>query len=82
MSAFWDGARVPDDVWRAGLIDRLRIRWDAMGEMANDERADAAMELVRLRIERDSARSHVLRLLEQSGGAEHARRCVEQWGWA
>lgn len=38
------------------LVARLRIRWDAMGDMANDERATAATEIERLRAERDEAR--------------------------
>ena len=33
------------------LVDRLRIRWDAMGDMANDEREEAADEIVALRAE-------------------------------
>jgi hypothetical protein len=41
------------------LVARLRIRWDAMGDMANDERAAAATEIERLRAERDEARREV-----------------------
>jgi hypothetical protein len=33
------------------LVDRLRVRWDAMGDMANDEREEAADEIVALRAE-------------------------------
>ena len=74
-----DFSTLPDDVRRAGLIDRLRIRWEAMTEMANDERAEAAMELVRLRIERDAARQHVLRLLAEFRG--NAKERAAEWGW-
>lgn len=31
------------------FVARLRIRWDAMGDMANDERAAAATEIESLR---------------------------------
>ena len=31
------------------FVARLRIRWDAMGDMANDERAAAAAEIESLR---------------------------------
>ena len=41
------------------LVVRLRIRWDAMGDMANDERAAAATEIERLRKERDEASQRV-----------------------
>ena len=43
------------------LVARLRIRWDAMGDMANDERAAAATEIERLRAERDEARREYCR---------------------
>ena len=36
------------------FVARLRIRWDAMGDMANDERAAAATEIERLRNERNA----------------------------
>lgn len=36
------------------FVARLRIRWDAMGDMANDERAAAADEIERLRNTRDA----------------------------
>jgi hypothetical protein len=38
------------------LVARLRIRWDAMGDMANDERAAAATEIERLREAADARR--------------------------
>ena len=44
------------------FVARLRIRWDAMGDMANDERAAAATEIERLRKERDEARREVCKL--------------------
>jgi uncharacterized protein with PIN domain len=31
------------------LVTRLRVRWEAMGDMANTERAEAADEIERLR---------------------------------
>lgn len=33
-------------VIRRNLIERLLIRWEAMGEMANQQRAEAATEIV------------------------------------
>ena len=33
------------------IVQRLRIRWDAMGDMANEERAEAADEIESLRAE-------------------------------
>ena len=33
------------------IVDRLRVRWEAMGDMANDEREEAADEIVALRAE-------------------------------
>lgn len=33
------------------LVDRLRVRWKTMGDMANDEREEAADEIVALRAE-------------------------------
>ena len=33
------------------LVDRLRVRWEAMGDMANDQREEAADEIVALRAE-------------------------------
>lgn len=33
------------------IIQRLRIRWDAMGDMANSEREEAADEIESLRAE-------------------------------
>jgi hypothetical protein len=67
------------EVRRANLVDQLRIRWGGMGEAANDERAEAAMEIVRLRIERDSARQHVLRLLKQFD--LQPEEAAKRWGW-
>lgn len=33
------------------LVDRLRVKWEAMGDMANNEREEAADEIVALRAE-------------------------------
>ena len=33
------------------IVQRLRIRWEAMGDMANDQRAEAADEIESLRAE-------------------------------
>lgn len=33
------------------LVDRLRVRWEVMGDMANDQREEAADEIVALRAE-------------------------------
>lgn len=33
------------------IVRRLRIRWEAMGDMANDQRAEAADEIESLRAE-------------------------------
>lgn len=62
---------------RDDFVTRLRIRWEAMGDMANDERAAAAAEIeslrhgqremmrtiATLRTERDEARQEVCGLL-------------------
>jgi hypothetical protein len=70
------------------LVARLRIRWDAMGDMANDERAAAATEIERLRDERDEARRRLCaELLEVEGhpvgwkGARGAEGIAERLGW-
>ena len=75
---------------RRSLIERLRIPWDGMGEMANQQRAEAAVqistmmdEIERLRAERDEARREVcsmnetgLRMNESDKKREAKRR-----GW-
>jgi predicted nucleic acid-binding Zn-ribbon protein len=33
------------------IVDRLRVRWEVMGDMANDQREEAADEIVALRAE-------------------------------
>ena len=33
------------------IVQRLRIRWESMGDMANDQRAEAADEIESLRAE-------------------------------
>jgi hypothetical protein len=38
------------------IVDRLRINWTSMTDMGNEERAEAAEEIERLRAERDEAR--------------------------
>ena len=38
------------------IVDRLRINWTSMTDMGNEERAEAADEIERLRAERDEAR--------------------------
>ena len=38
------------------IVARLRVPWEAMGDMANAERAEAATEIENLRGERDMAR--------------------------
>ena len=59
------------------FVERLRIRWETMGDMANDERAAAAAEIESLRhgqremmrtiatlkVERDEARREVCQLM-------------------
>jgi len=35
------------------IVDRLRINWTSMTDMGNEERAEAAAEIERLRAERD-----------------------------
>jgi hypothetical protein len=41
------------------IVTRLRIGWEAMGDMANAERAEAADEIEMLRAERDELRREV-----------------------
>jgi hypothetical protein len=33
------------------IVNRLRVRWEVMGDMANDQREEAADEIVALRAE-------------------------------
>ena len=75
---------------RRSLIERLRIPWEGMGDMANQQRAEAAVqistmmdEIERLREERDEARREVcsmnetgLRMNESDKKREARRR-----GW-
>jgi hypothetical protein len=42
------------------IVDRLRISWTSMTDMANAERLQAADEIERLRAERDQARAEVV----------------------
>lgn len=44
------------------FVSRLRIRWEAMGEMANDERADAADEIAFLRMSQQRMMAHIATL--------------------
>jgi hypothetical protein len=41
------------------IVTRLRIPWEGMGDMGNQQRAEAADEIERLRAERDEARQEV-----------------------
>ena len=59
------------------LVARLRIRWDAMGDMANDERAAAATEIERLRAERDEARKMYCKFVARN----EPKYIAERWGW-
>ena len=45
------------------IVDRLRISWTPMTDMANAERLQAADEIERLRAERDEARREIVLLL-------------------
>ena len=63
------------------FVERLRIRWETMGDMANDERAAAAAEIESLRhgqremmrtiatlkVERDEARREVCNMKDFHG---------------
>lgn len=46
------------------FVARLRIRWEAMGEMANDERAAAAAEIETLRQSQRALMARVAALTE------------------
>lgn len=62
------------------IVNRLRMAWESMGEMANAERAEAADEIEQLREELDAARSECCRCwAEAEGGTpeEHA----QDMGW-
>lgn len=68
------------------LVVRLRIRWDAMGDMANDERAAAATEIERIRAERDQTRVQVCLLAAHIKHGDKyplskAMEVAEKLGW-
>lgn len=72
---------------RRSLIERLRIPWDGMGEMANQQRAEAAVqistmmdEIERLREERDEARLEACRWMAEAEGGTPEEHAQEQ-GW-
>lgn len=60
------------------LIDRLRIRWEAMGDMANDEREEAANVIHALTVERDVALS---RAMTKEQEAHDLRKKSEKAHW-
>ena len=70
------------------LVDRLRVKWEAMGDMANDEREEAADEIESLRAERDEARRIACEKEETLGIDDYgvprggsARDHAKQRGW-
>ena len=62
------------------FVERLRIRWEAMGDMANDERTAAANEIERLRAERDEVRQSYCSLMEAYRGGD-GRVTANKLGW-
>ena len=76
------------------FVERLRIRWETMGDMANDERAAAAAEseslrhgqremmrtIATLRAERDEVRQSYCSLMEAYRGGD-GRVTANKLGW-
>ncbi len=60
------------------LVDRLRVRWEAMGDMANDEREEAANVIHALTVERDVALS---RAMTKEQEAHDLRKKSEKAHW-
>ena len=89
-----DTLRPEDTMADNDFVERLRIRWEAMGDMANDERAAAATEIESLRhgqremmrtiatltTERDEARREVCELLYNRQGGWPKEHANER-GW-
>jgi len=55
------------------IVDRLRVRWEAMGDMANDEREEAANAIYNLRAELQNAYDRIKTLTDER---DEARRDV------
>jgi hypothetical protein len=53
------------------LVDRLRVRWEAMGDMANDEREEAANAICNLRADLQNAYDRIKTLTDER---DEARR--------
>lgn len=60
------------------LVDRLRVKWEAMGDMANDEREEAANAIHALTVERDVALS---RSMTKEQEAHDLRKKSEKAHW-
>jgi hypothetical protein len=60
------------------IVNRLRIAWESMGDMANAERAEAADEIERLRVERDEARRLLcVKCVERQSSAPRSMRDIQ-----
>lgn len=55
-----------DEHQEPDIVGRLRIRWDAMGDMANDERQMAADEIMALRADVEMSDCHADHYLKQT----------------
>jgi DNA-binding MarR family transcriptional regulator len=63
------------------IVDRLRISWTSMTEMANAERLQAADEIERLRTERDEARREIVLLLNGCCSWSKLTQEIKKRGW-
>jgi hypothetical protein len=60
------------------LVDRLRLRWEAMGDMANDEREEAANAICNLRADLQNAYDRIKTLTDERDEAVKECNRLEQ----
>jgi hypothetical protein len=63
------------------IVDRLRISWTSMTDMANAERLQAADEIEQLRRERDEARREIVLLLNGCCSWSKLTQEIKKRGW-
>ena len=63
------------------IVDRLRINWTSMTDMGNEERAEAADEIERLRAERDEARREICDKVSAYSPSVTAKQWARERGW-
>jgi hypothetical protein len=62
------------------IVDRLRISWTSMTDMANAERLQAADEIERLRRERDEARQRLCKVVGDNRDM-WGEDVAKEYGW-